>query len=134
MRTKIAVNQGDVVVEGVEDGGVVRPGSKSKQLSSAGGRGRERMRGGERLPVSCNGEDASNDGSNEDVVPVVLVIEQTSQGENDGTPDRSKDQDHLPHLSVSPGDSPQLQLGIEVEGQEEESSPGCVTVSRWEAL
>lgn len=102
--------EGDVVVSPVPDGGVGH---------SVGG--------------ECH--DGTNNGAGQDVVPVVELIDTEGTADQTSTEDGGVDGDELPHGRVVVGED--LELGVEVEVQEDEaseSSSGVATGHRLQAV
>ena len=82
--------------------------------------------------VAAEGHEGANDSTSEDVVPVVVLINGEGAADQARAEQRGIDGDELPHGGVVVGED--LELGIEVEVQEDEASEGGGGVTRGHGL
>lgn len=82
--------------------------------------------------VAAECHECTNNGTSEDVVPVVVFIDSESATNQAGAEERSVDGNKLPHGGVIVGEH--LELSVEVEIQEDEASKGSSGVTRGHGL
>lgn len=86
----------------------------------------------EGLAEGDEGAHRTDDSSSDDVVPVVELVDSERASDERGSEDGSKEEDHLPVGGVVRAHD--LELGVEVERQVEQSGPCSGRVPRWHGL
>lgn len=82
--------------------------------------------------VGAKGEGGADGGASEDIVPVVELVDGERAADEDSAKDGSVDQCQLPQGGVIVGED--LELGVEIEVQEDEAGKCCGGVTRGERL